>query len=710
MNRNSVWQQAQVQGAVGVPGQLRRFRDDGWSYRLLRSPVDASCIRTMALLVGWGLLWISSGYAGERSVSPEQIETWIEQLGAADFDAREQAEKELLKTGASVLSKVQEATQSNDAEIRIRSGRIVDKLKWLTIPDISDPATILPPSHFFFMSTSNAKDLITRIRKETALGRLYDRDDLAAVWNAVREMGLRDLELSPDQRKIVAQWPQRFGGPSGISFKHHESEEEDRGKLYQETLFVGIDGALPQAAMADLRKLILEDPDRWNSVPQIHRGVTCDFDPHEKWGLGLVKNLIVFSSSKPAMLSIIDAASDEKQRTMFNANSYKEASSKVPGDQLGKLFFNMQSFSDTDSRNRQGSKMVKRLGLEGLKSCIVTLGLEAGLFVEQAFYRVDGNRRGLAKLISLEPVTGRLGALCPPDALCFVCIPVEGATVYKTLMGMLRRIDPRSVKRFEEQLPEFDRQLKVNVVDSLAGCLKGEVAAWLLRPDELGKLEIPEVCMAIETVDAAAAMKAADMLAKLLPLVAEKKGFIGKADYQGRTCYFMRPLNQLNSDPNRTPADAMVDDRTFRIPPKLFCSWCADGARILISQRQEALQRMIQRSAKQKKGMDAQPGFQRLLSALSQDERGGLVYANTDELMTWAYAVGLPMLIDETRGDLKAQLKKVPKNPKALMGDSPGTLLSLRGTPNGVRVRAVGDLPMTIMLMTYLSALVMCDP
>jgi hypothetical protein len=702
----------------------------------------------MAVLAGFCLVCVACGVdAGETSASPEQIATWVKQLGSDDFDAREKAEVELAKAGLAALAELQKAAQTNDPEIRTRSARLLELLKWSTMPKIADLTSVLPPENIFYMGTPSMKDAMTRIRKETPLGRLYDHAGLVPLRDTLWEMGLQSAGWDDQGRKLADQWLDRFGGPYGMAFIH-----SDRTKAWPEreqfAFFVGINGTNPKVEMEAYQKYLpfLSG----NTVPQVYRGVNCNFLEQDwrKDGMALVKNLIVRSNGKAAMFNVIDAAMDEKRTGLADTPAYKEARSKVSGEPLAMLFFNVQSMMDSVFTSDRDKAAAVGLGFQEWKYAIVTLGIQDGLFLEQAVCKLDGQRRGLGQLLSLTPVTGRLAALCPPDALLFVSIPVDGKLLLDGIVTMVETVDPRDGKQLREQVEalnqpepqeaftaryqkiqddaekklhdlelqvraiknptaeqrsEFDRKMgaeqerkedairraaawKPNngkAIDTLVGALKGEAALWLLHPQGTDPTAMPQTCLALEAVDAAAATKAADTLAKLLPLVADKEDFVGKAEYQGRTCYFMQPKEKRN-----------------RWEPDLFWSWCADGARILIGQRQEVLQKMLLRSTQAAKGLDAQPDFQKLLAAIPQDERGGLAYANASEVLTWAYTVGLPALSADAPEDVKAKLAQLPKDPQALFKEFPGTMLSVRGAPDGVRARAVGGVPATAWTTT----------
>src|SRR5262245_51218218 len=59
----------------------------------------------------------------------EKIKELVAQLGHDDFSVREEATKKLAEIGRPAVPAVREAAKSNDAEVRMRARRILDKIE-----------------------------------------------------------------------------------------------------------------------------------------------------------------------------------------------------------------------------------------------------------------------------------------------------------------------------------------------------------------------------------------------------------------------------------------------------------------------------------------------------------------------------------------------------------------------------------------------------
>ena len=632
------------------------------------------------VLVGCLLaLSLSVLIAGEAPVPPEQIAKWVKQLGADDFNAREEAEEKLAKAGIAALAELKKGMAANDPEIRTRSARLAEKLKWIVLPDITDLTAILPADNLFYVGTPSVKKLVERIRKETPFGQLYDRADMAPLRDVITQAFVDGSGLGDDGRKTIENWFDRFGGPAGLALMKINNEQQNYHEREQVAFFLGINDPDPKKAMADFLKMA---PLGGETLRKVYRGVPCELQQGE-WqrdGLAQLKNIIVRSTNHSAMYNVIDGILDSKTPKLNSAALYKEACAGVDGEPLGTLFFNMEAMYNSVFTGERDKSIAAGFGFSEWKYAIVTLSIKDGLFHEQAFCKVEGERRGLAQLLSLKPVSGRLATLCPPNALAFVSIPGDGKAIYESIINMTREVDRRETEQFEKMVAEMDKKLGVSIVNDLIGSLNGETALWLIKRKDPTKA--PDTCIVLEASDAAAAKKAADTFAKLIPQLTGKEDAVGKAEYKGRTCYFIKPVEKRN-----------------RWEPELVWAWCADESRILIGQRQETLQQMILRVSKESKGLAAQADFQKLLKAIPEKERGGLAYINMREVLTWGYTVGLPALTANAPEDAKAKLAKAPKDPKELFKDMTGTLLSVRRSDDGVRARAVGGAPATGVVM-----------
>ena len=84
----------------------------------------------LRLLQVFILCFFLGSVQGFQDSKQAQVKKWIDELGDADFTTRENAHKNLWKTGSDAEEQLKVALKGNDAEIRKRSLELLEKFKW----------------------------------------------------------------------------------------------------------------------------------------------------------------------------------------------------------------------------------------------------------------------------------------------------------------------------------------------------------------------------------------------------------------------------------------------------------------------------------------------------------------------------------------------------------------------------------------------------
>jgi hypothetical protein len=476
---------------------------------------------------------------------------------------------------------------------------------------------------------------------------------------------------------MATTWLERYGGPSGISFI-----STDRTKEWQErdsaVAILGLNDPDPAKAWADFSTRFPLGGGQ--TANERHRGIevvhTSNGFYHE--GRARVLNLGVnsMSANYNSVKLVIDRLADDKAPRLNQAPQYKEAVSKLDPAPLAELYWNVAELIKQASgeNNPRDKAALDELGFSAVKYLAVSLSTKNGLFAERAYAKIEGERKGVAKLLGFAKCTAKLAPLAPPDALAFVTIPTDGKMVYDTILGISEKLSPDDAAEFKTAIAQMDAGLGFKIVDTLVTPLKGEAAVWAMKP--AGAVPIPELGAAFETVDAASAKALAENLSKLILTASGKPDMGGKADFKGRTCFWLK--KELNGA-----------DFPYTV------SWCADGARVLFSGSQEGLQGLVNRIDNKAAGLDTAEDFKAVLASIPDVERGGMIYINTAEVAGWGLPILLPMLTAQAPPELQAKLNTALKDPKALVKGFPGTIFSLAAAPDGLQARANGGLPAT---------------
>lgn len=628
-------------------------------------------------------LEVAAGESSAKSPTEDQIRKWVKDLDAEEFQLRQDAEAALKKAGPSAIPFVKAAIEQGGAEVKVRGRRVLDQLGWSVLPTVKDLTNILPTDTVLLLHTPGLKATAQHLRSKSAAGKFYDNAALTDLKSMIGRAWVKSMKVSPQDEKTIVTWLDRYGGPYGLCLLGFDTSG---GWPREEMAFVfGLTDPDPKKAYKDfVERFPIRTWGQSEVLPARYRGVDYVYrsGQYGRDAMGLVKNLIVRTTGPSAIKSVVACVADRKAASLATEPTFKEAMARVGTDALASFYFsweNMVKKAGQAIRPRERAAFTG-LGLDEWKYAGVSLKAgDDGLIEERAFCKVSGERKGLAKLLSMPATSGKHAALCPKNALAFVSLPLDGKDTYKTVIEMARKVDQRDTERFEKEVEEVEMRAGVKIADDLLASIKGESAIWCLRPLGAAPSPYPELGAVIEAADANAAKKLADDIAKLLRLFAPEKDALKESAYKGRQC---RWLPVQTKDMPYTP------------------SWCVDGNRLLASSSQEGLQRLIRRIDASTPGLDKDDDFKRLFAKIPAQERGGMIYVNTERSLGWAYKLCLPIVTSLVSEETAAELKDAPQDVSDLLKGFSGTLFSVVGVEDGVEARSYGGLPTSGLVFT----------
>ena len=629
----------------------------------------------MGFLALSGFLACAESPAVPSNTTPEQIQRWASQLGSEDFETREKSEQALKGAGPAAIPLVTKAMAEGDAETKLRGQRVLDELSWAVRPPFSDLARFFPAEAVLLIQTPGLKEAVVKMRAGTPAGKFYDDPALATLKAALGETFARELGLDDAGKDLALTWIERFGGPCAFSLLLGKPDP-DRAPREQIVALLGLNAADSVKAYSDF---VARFPvGAGQSAQERYRGIPFTHSTH-RWrrdAVARVKNLIVRTDGLESMQGLIDGLAGSGAENLAQTPAYAECLTRVDPAPLATLFFNLGPLAKSLERRARDKSEFSALGFEEWKTAIVALQVKEGLFSEQVFCKVVGERKGLVKLLSLPKSPAKLAALCPPGALGFLSLPVSGKDLYADILAITEKIDARDTEQFKTWLAKMEEGAGVKISEQSIPSIQGEAAFWVLKPK--GALTYPELYAAIETKDWATATALAEVLAKLVSSTLGAGAARG-AEFKGRACHWLKK-------------EAVGPEFPYTF------SWCADGARLLAASSQEALQALLNRFDAGTPGLDSGVDFKRLQAQIPAAVRGGLVYVNTAEVAAWGYSTALPLLTELAPEELKGKLADAPKDPAVLFKDFPGTLFSVAGDAEGVRACAVGGLPASSLI------------
>ena len=186
-------------------------------------------------------------------------------------------------------------------------------------------------------------------------------------------------------------------------------------------------------------------------------------------------------------------------------------------------------------------KFIAGLGLEGLTFAAGGLTFGDKTVNERFFVGTAGERKGLAKFLSLKGAATGFDA-APIDAIQYVSFSIELGELYDTLLEMLKSVDEFQQQKTIDTIAEFEKEVGFSVKNDLFPAF-GSRIWWYsaLPPDGL----IPDGVTGLEIRDAARFDKCLQAILKRLP--AE----LASMDFKGRKIHYFKFVDRADWDPAR---------------------------------------------------------------------------------------------------------------------------------------------------------------
>ncbi len=151
---------------------------------------------------------LSASLPGGEAPAPEQIQSWIRQLGDEDFQKREEARAALLKAGLPAMAALKQAQQSDDNEVRNTASLLVEQLQWRAIPAQIDYMKLFPAETIFAMKVRDM-DAFAKSSQRTALLKLLETADLMPLADMLTARAKK--QMGPGL-PLLQKWLGHFSG------------------------------------------------------------------------------------------------------------------------------------------------------------------------------------------------------------------------------------------------------------------------------------------------------------------------------------------------------------------------------------------------------------------------------------------------------------------------------------------------------------------
>jgi len=482
------------------------------------SLTKANLFRGLAL--GSFAVWVLS-CAALRAAEPnappsaDQVQAWVKQLSAEDFQKREEARAALSKAGAAALPALNAAKNAQDPEVRNAVALLIAQLQWRNLRKDVQYLSLFPSNSLAALQVKSLAGSLERSR-QTALGKLLEGPefkplmDLAA--NRMKQQGGAGLE-------IVLKWLKRFNGQVGAAVW---SFDPNNPQLWRMGVIAELTGDAPDKLYDEF---LGETKLFQGGAPALANGLTVLKGPNDLGAVTLAGRHVIFA---PNMASLEELASGLLEPTPDNllaAPAFAKLKAKLPADAELTFLFNFQAYLRMlgNIAGPQIGQVMKDMGYDALEQIAMTTTVAGDRFEDRFVVSVSDKPSKFLKLISMgmgpTPLKEAL-AVAPAEAVLAGTSYLDGAVAYEFLLGYIKDILQMQrqmgmpVPDPEQVLGQFEQLAGLKVAE-LSGAVKGDLVYWVkLAPD----LAPPEIGFSLGCADEVKAKMLAETLPKLLDL------------------------------------------------------------------------------------------------------------------------------------------------------------------------------------------------
>src|SRR5262245_13378563 len=403
---------------------------------------------------------------------------------------------------------------------------------------------VLPESTLMFVETPSAPAFRQAFRK-TPLARLLEDEEVRAFASGAFESAVEAFSA--------------FGGGFGPDFTWEKALENVAGQvaLAMPTLVAGEKKepdfvlTLDCAGKADAQKKAFERlrksyEEKGRKTAAWKAGgdevLTFDLQPDVHLHVAFLGDVVVGATWKGTMEKVVASVRGGQARPLAKAPSFLKAREKAAAKEV---FFYAdiaglvrEAKEDLEEHER---KFIAGLGLDGLTFAAGGISIGEKTVNERGFLGTAGERKGLAKFLSLKGAATGFEA-APVDALQYVSFSIELSELYDTVLEMLRSVDEFQQQKTLDSIAEFEKEVGFSIKNDLFPAF-GPRIWWYsaLPPDGL----IPDGVTGLEIRDAARFDKCLQAVLRRLP--AE----LASMEFKGRRIQYFKFAERADWDPAR---------------------------------------------------------------------------------------------------------------------------------------------------------------
>jgi hypothetical protein len=556
---------------------------------------------------GWRLLialavgaWWSGARAGaaEPPVSEAQLAVFIQQLGDADFEKREQAQAAILKAGLAAVPLLRKAeAETQDAEIRSSTAKLLARLRWLDLPKDVNYLEVIPTESVFAFHIDDLRRSVQAARK-TAVGKLIEGPDLKPLLDLAV---LRLPQEAGGPMHAFLKWSARFQGQSaGAAWSFNPMQmEQSRAALIAEITDPEPEKVLREfLAETGLEKI-------WQVKDEAGFRMWMSNEPGGGAAALLGRHLIL-GLNPPSVMKLAEGLVEKPKQGLWDSPNYKKLN---PAGGKADLTFAMNfrayfKMLENMPFVAPQADVLRTAGYDQMELILVETRVKGELFEDRFAMLISGPPKGMTALMNIvrpagAPLKESL-ALAPSGAVLAVAGYLDGEAVSTFLEAYLKMLGasfpPQIRQQVEDGVKQLEKETGVELA-KVAGNIKGDIVYWATL-SELPNPAAPDLGIVIGCKGPAEAKALAENLAKLLNGIGkminpEAAAACKSAEKNGRLLY------------GENDASPLVQDQPARKVVPYRAHWAAHGSRLFLASSMDVLEKRLAELERKAPGFDA---------------------------------------------------------------------------------------------------------
>lgn len=462
---------------------------------------------------------LSASLPAGEAPAPEQIQSWIRQLGDEDFQKREEARAALLKAGLPAMAALKQAQQSDDNEVRNTASLLVEQLQWRAIPAQIDYMKLFPAETIFAMKVRDM-DAFAKSSQRTALLKLLENADLMPLADMLTARAKK--QMGPGLR-LLQKWLGHFSGQlaGGVWAMNPRDPTGMRMALVAELKADALDKVF-QEFLGETKLL-------QGAIATPINGLTILKGPNEMGAIALAGRHVILGPNLESVRIVAERLLETPANALGANPSYVKAMARVGGEPELTFTLDIQQYLNVIEKmmpkGAQMVEMMRKMGYDSMDYMLLSTRIIGDRFEDRFTLVLNGKPSPLVDLMnqiySAQGDVRKALAPVPANAVVAASGYLDASAMYRFILDWVKEMaqieEQVKPEELDQQVAGFEQRTGVKLSD-LFSTMKGDLAFWIeLAP----ALAPPHVGFYVECPDEPKALELAGFVGKYLDIAGQ---------------------------------------------------------------------------------------------------------------------------------------------------------------------------------------------